>query len=296
MIKYQYDKLKDFSFLNYLRLCANIYRPPNGKHGHDYFEIEFPVKNSCVNVINGREIEFSVGVCCLLRPSDTHFFKKIPKCPFGEYVHKDVYVSVEKMQRICNAISPDLYDKIISAEKPISFKIPSSALRLLIRQSNLVQSLDREKANEAEALHSTLVTTILSCYMEDNLYPSNNTQMPDWLKNILKKLSSIEYMIMPIKDLAKEVGYAPEHVSREFHKYMGVSINKYVTKKKMEYASAILMQNDVKIIDLAQMLGYSNPSNFSKNFFNEFQIMPNKYSEKVRNANEQKSSVTASEA
>lgn len=281
MLKYNYDMLKKYHFLNNLRFCANIYRPPVGEHTHDYFEIEFPIKSSCVNVINGQEIDFSVGTCCMLRPADKHFFKKIPKCAFGEYVHKDVYVSANKMHRLCNAITPDLYDKIISDDKPISFHLPSSALRLLIRQTNLVQSLDEEQSNECEALHSTLVTTLLSCYIENNLYPSADSQMPNWIKSLLSKLSSVDYMVKPIKEIANEIGYAPEHVSREFHKHMGISLNKYVTKKKMEYASAVLSQNDVKIIDLAQMLGYSNPSNFSKNFFNEFQISPNKYSEKV---------------
>lgn len=277
MIKYNYDMLKKYRFLNHLCFCASIYRPPVNEHTHDYFEIEFPIKNSCVNVINGQEINFAVGTCCILRPADKHFFKKVPKCAFGEYVHKDVYVPASKMQRLCDAISPDLYEKIISEDKPVAFSLSSSALRLLIRQTNLVQSLDEEKSNDCDALHSTLVTILLSCYIENNLYSPRNSQMPDWIKSLLSKLSSVDYMVKPLKDIAKEIGYAPEHVSREFSKYMGVSLNKYVTKKKMEYASAVLSQNNVRIIDVAQMLGYSNPSNFSKNFFNEFQITPNKY-------------------
>ena len=49
----------------------------------------------------------------------------------------------------------------------------------------------------------------------------------------------------------------------------------------MEYASTIMAVNDIKIIDLAQILGYSNPSNFSKNFQDVFNCTPVKYQREI---------------
>ena len=82
---------------------------------------------------------------------------------------------------------------------------------------------------------------------------------------------------MPVPKMATDVGYSPEYLSREFHKYMKITLRKYIIQKKMEYASTLMAVNDLKVIDLAQIMGYSNPSNFSKNFQEVFNCSPIQY-------------------
>ena len=47
------------------------------KHWHDCFELEFVLKGSCNEVINGKAIPVGVGDIALITPNDLHSMSKI---------------------------------------------------------------------------------------------------------------------------------------------------------------------------------------------------------------------------
>lgn len=278
MDKFFFQKDKN-SFLTQNPYLANIYRPPTYLHSHDYYEISFCIKNGCNCVINDKTYSFSHGTCTLIRPTDTHAYKNIPKCKFGEYQHADVYVTVDKMKKICDFLSATLFEELNSEEQPIVFSLPSSQIKTIIQQMNLLLSANNTPI--CDSIHTVIVTILLARYMEEAFFYSSKDSQPEWIKNLLIKLSSLDYMLLTVPQIATDIGYSPEYLSREFHKYTGITLKKYIIQKKMEYASTIMAVNDIKIIDLAQILGYSNPSNFSKNFQDVFNCTPIQYQREI---------------
>lgn len=279
MNKLVYQKDKSL-FLTKNPFLANIYRPPICEHSHDYFEFSFCIKNKCKCVVNGKEFEFSHGTCALARPTDVHAYKNIPKCKFGDYQHADIYVKADKMESICNLLSKTLFSDILSADKPIVFSLSSSLMKTVIQQINLILST-KNTSPICDTVHTTIVTLLLSRYCEENYFFSSNSKRPEWLSKLIVKLSSLDYMLLSVPKIAADVGYSPEYLSREFHRHMKITLRKYIIQKKMEYASTIMAVNDLKIIDLAQILGYSNPSNFSKNFQEVFNCTPVEYQQEL---------------
>lgn len=66
--------------------------------------------------------------------------------------------------------------------------------------------------------------------------------------------------------LAQLVHFSPEYVGKAFKKKMGVSINDYVNKLRIEKAKNMLISTDYKIIDIALMVGFENMPYFSSVF------------------------------
>lgn len=272
MLKYIFSEIKTQS-----PFSAIIYRPPAAVHTHDYFEFAFPVKGSCVNVINKRKYIFGQTVCAILRPGDFHCFKNVNIKKFGDYRHLDIYVTVEKMKKICDFLSFGLFNKINDRKEPLIFNLPLNIQNAAAKKAEIIIDKQLNTPEEAEPQHTALITMLLSCLLETGGFVEKQSAIPEWINTLIQKTASLEYCLKTASEIAKDIGYAPEHVSREFHKYTGMTLKDFLTRKKMEYAANVLTANNVKIIDLALMLGYHNASNFSKNFYKIFKLTPVRY-------------------
>lgn len=69
-----------------------------------------------------------------------------------------------------------------------------------------------------------------------------------------------------IKELAAECGYTPEHFSRIFKKYTGVSPVAYLTECRISKAKELLIKTDMPIESVMLECGFSNRTAFFKKF------------------------------
>lgn len=67
------------------------------------------------------------------------------------------------------------------------------------------------------------------------------------------------------------------YFSKIFKESTGVSFQDYVTARRMEYAKRALTGINVKIHEVAEQLGYSNPKNFTRVFKNHFGVSPKEF-------------------
>ncbi len=80
-----------------------------------------------------------------------------------------------------------------------------------------------------------------------------------------------------LQTIAGQVNLSPVYLSRYFKEKTGVHFIDYIITKKMTYAVALLKQQDKRLAQIAQMVGYSNEKNFSRAFKKHFGISPNDY-------------------
>lgn len=250
-----------------------IYNPPLHKHSHSFFEISYVLHGTCENVINKNPTLFKRGVCTILRPSDNHFFRNIKKGENG-YQHIDIYIDIEKFKQLCDCLSPTLYETLISDDTPIIYHISHNFLDAI---NNRVNLLITQKADlqTLEAFHSTLIVDMLSAYLEEQQI--NKNDYPSWIKKILLDLNSIETMSMSINELARKYGYSPDHLSREFKRHTGIKLSDYIMQTRINYSLPLLKGKDMKIIDIALLIGYQKHSTFSANFKTLMHCTPKEY-------------------
>ena len=77
--------------------------------------------------------------------------------------------------------------------------------------------------------------------------------------------------------LSKEFGFVPSYISRLFKRQKGVSPNEYVTKYRIEKAKKLIEEN-LRIKDIADAVGFKESYYFSKTFKRETGIWPTEYS------------------
>ena len=117
MVTYYESAISAFPYTNF------IHKTQNEWHNHSFWEFSVILHGKSVNQIGNIRQELSSGSVILLRPmKETHRIKVISEDPEA-YRHLDVYVSDEKMKRLCAVLSPDLYNELYATETPIFYEV-----------------------------------------------------------------------------------------------------------------------------------------------------------------------------
>lgn len=82
---------------------------------------------------------------------------------------------------------------------------------------------------------------------------------------------------LTVARISKEIYLTPNYISLIFKQETGESITEHITKVRMEAAKQLLISPDLKILDIAEMVGYENATYFSTVFKKYTGLHPQKF-------------------
>ena len=252
---------------------SSSYTPPSYPHSHVFFEISFCVKGSSVNTINGTPFSFQNGTCVILRPGDIH---SVSEYDSKVYEHMDVYITVERFKKLCDSINDQLYSEITNYDSPIFFSFSNDIFSFLFNQSLILKEMLVSKNRFFETVYTSIITTILAQWIRASV--SQKTVVPQWLTELLPKFNNVNFVQNNITQIARETGFSLPYFSTQFKKHVGIPAIEYLNKKRVHLAKDLLAKDsNLRILDISGMLGFENPSTFSKHFIQEFNQTPKEY-------------------
>jgi AraC-like DNA-binding protein len=80
-----------------------------------------------------------------------------------------------------------------------------------------------------------------------------------------------------IQEMAERAGKSPSLLKQSFQRVYGSSVYQLIRKEKLSHAARLLAESDMKVIEIAQKIGYLNSSKFSKAFTNAYGMNPTAY-------------------
>ncbi|HJH71518.1 MAG TPA: AraC family transcriptional regulator [Bacteroidaceae bacterium] len=127
----------------------------------------------------------------------------------------------------------------------------------------------------------TCLTYFLSTIKYINIFRSSkkeNNEQTHKLTNLAFHFMSenIEQRIY-LEDIAHYLGVTPGYFSSYFTKATGVSPINYFNRMKIQYACKLLKNTNLKIIEISNKLGFSDPYYFTRLFTKNMGISPSKY-------------------
>lgn len=99
------------------------------------------------------------------------------------------------------------------------------------------------------------------------------SSFPTQIKKCLEYIDVHLHENIKIENIAKEVGFNADYLSKYFRKHVGKSLTDYVTDKKLEEARA-LMINGAELSSVAYALGFCSQSYFTARFKRKYGITP----------------------
>lgn len=86
-----------------------------------------------------------------------------------------------------------------------------------------------------------------------------------------------------LESIAKLFGYNNAYLGKIFHKTVGQSFNSYVDQKRIEYSKHLILENRLKIYEIAKEVGYKNVDYFHKKFKKYVGKSPSEYKKQMNN-------------
>lgn len=197
----------------------------SSEHFHINAEI-FLVGEGCCHVeINGEKKELSTGDICFFESYNLHAFHvdnenvkarliKVPYTLLEDYyilkADRQLSSNVIASRHLCNYLI-ELVDKLLTSS---SVLVKNSTAKLIV-------------AIIAEKLHFSVVKE------------KNETEL---IRKILGYISIHFREKISLTEISKSLGYAGEHVSRIFHKYLDMGIPDYINSLRYKYVEGQLKQ------------------------------------------------------
>lgn len=139
---------------------------------------------------------------------------------------------------------------------------------LYIRMTDNAKTL--EEVNE---IHSELIadfTNRMSVRNKESCYCYQVTKCMEYVyEHLHEKLA--------VGDIAASLGLSAQYLSTLFHTETGVTLNRYILKKRIEAACQMLKYSDYSTVDIGNFLSFASHSYFIQRFRQETGLTPKQY-------------------
>jgi len=158
--------------------------------------------------------------------------------------------------------------------KPVEFDELESAIRKAVDMLN-ADTFERQYVKRETAKMETEEYTVVE---NDSGKLSTDTKFSSRIVICAKDYIENNYMKdISIKDIADHLYLTPNYVSLLFKQEMNITIMTYVTQLRMKEAIKLLKDNNLRVCEVADNVGYKDANHFSKLFKKYFGYNPSDF-------------------
>ena len=256
---------------------AIITYPPTEPHKNTFFKIMYVESGSAVLTLFSKKGKrkkvqtIKMGDMLIISPEDASLYTDVTEGSNG-YRHRDIYLSVERMKECCAFLAEGLYEEIINEPFGLCYHITSNQQ---IALSEILVGLSNKKESAAlDAQHKSSIIFCLDLYIQ---YKERFSAYPLWLHELLRKLEELDFLLLPVEQIAKSTNYSHEYVSRKFKYYIGKPLKQYVNQARLAQAALLLATSDFSVEEISYKSGFPSCNNFINAFKKEYGSSPGKY-------------------
>lgn len=246
-------------------------------HDHDYYEFFIITSGRTNHILNGQHQELGEKTLCLIRPQDRHQFTPLP----GERcIHINLPVKQEKLAELCAAVGTTLPELLQAPRRQLRLEdIDFAMFKQSAREINLLRETGAADSFSVMIIRQMILNALV---ILEKQRAGISSSAPEWLRQVLRRIHSPEYISCQASDIYRLAGYSPPVVIRSFRQYTGETVVSYLTKAKMESAKRLLTSTELTVLDIAGRLGYGSVSHFNKLFRGSTGMSPGEYRRRCR--------------
>ena len=273
----KFDMCPSYNHVNDINLFITseneLYQKP---HTHSFFEFMFVVKGKLRQNVNGVERVLSENDICVLRPEACHTLQKHENTPFILYNFED-YIN-----ELCQPLGLHSVDEIFSETDSYAHCNAAEAMEYIkiITSPSIPVPLVRFKIKQT--FLKIIISKILMGFILNPSHDLIHNKENSLIDTMLALLEDKANFNKSIKELCDQTFYTQEHITRLFRKANLNSPNRIHLQKKLQYDANLLLNSDMKIIEIAEQCGIETVSYFTKTFKREYGISPSTYKKMYR--------------
>lgn len=131
-----------------------------------------------------------------------------------------------------------------------------------------------------------LATALLFEVAAQNSAVLSDGEMPDAAHALSERAKGLvaakRFSVARVKEIADELGYHEKYLSAVFRKTEGITLKRYISLRRSEEAKRILLETESTVAEIAYLLSFDDPHNFSRFFKAEEGITPTEFRNRAR--------------
>lgn len=253
---------------------------------HDHFEMVYIKKGTAVFQIEGIDVNMVPHSVVIIKPGKTHKF--IVKSEMCEFIVLSFTFKTQNNEQDCHVSLTD-FKEYIEDEATGDYLFLN-----LSRKNDIVHVMNRILR---ERMKYQVWGDFLSCLLILELFVLlSRTLKQEWEQSAknrnlkLHELLSIakEYIDnnydkdLTLTDVAKYIYLSDSYFAHSFKDKFGISPKSYILKVRIESAKEYLKNTDMKVSEVAKMVGFSSQQRFNDIFRKHEDITPLAYRQKCK--------------
>ena len=252
-------------------------------HIHKMYELYYLTEGARKYFIDDSIYLVNAGSLVLIDTDSVH-----KTAHMGDTSHSRIVVNfsasfLESLSPEINALDLTSVFKTKFTVLPLSFKYKLLIEGILTKLLDLHTLADKENSSAYTKITSQLLLTELLIYVKEYIsmleqkdYDSHqlvNNKVDKIIKYIGKHFADD----LTLTSIAEEFYISPFYLSKIFKRATNLSIVEYINSLRIRRAKELLETSSYKISDIAELVGFSSSSHFSRTFKLVTQLSPQQY-------------------
>lgn len=255
---------------------------PEFTHSHIFFEVMYVLSGTCLQQINGEQVNLKSGDVCIVAPGVSHSLgvfddsviinilikRSTFDSTFFELLKSDNVLSIF-FTKILNNKSHNNYI-VFNTNEDIDIK--DMVIKLY------KEYLDDEKYNEIIINNMIMMFfgILLRRYEEKVKLHNENNGDVERIVDILKYIQN-NYETVTLKELSENFHFTTPYISKLIKEHTGKTFTTIVSNLKMEQACKFLIGTNFTIEKISNIIGYENKEHFIRRFKKKIGVPPSQY-------------------
>jgi AraC family transcriptional regulator, arabinose operon regulatory protein len=231
-----------------------------------FFAIEWVSEGNGLLTMGGKRYELSVGTLFAYGPSIAHRIENVAPTNMQKY-----YIDLAGPEAASSLKGLGLLEG-----RPVSIGRSYELVELW----NLLDREARDGAPHTAKLCESLVRVLFQ-KIAQRIVSSEPGELPEAFHTFeaIRQMMIDRFMEFPtIEDAAVAGGISPVYLSRLFKRFGGCGAYRFLLRLRMNYAAELLMEQGLKVVEVAEQLKYADAFQFSRAFKRVYGIPPSKLS------------------
>lgn len=260
------------------------YSPPF-LHEHDFIEMVYVFKGTCINVIEDRSVPMEPGDLCIIAPGTRHAIQAFADdiIVLNYLIRSSTFEKAFFSILSSNSILAEFFRHIFYSDKGNSYLQFSTGddgeIRFFLARIYEEIRAEAHYKNEMMNAMLTMFFLVLMRKHEDHvILPPEGGEQSENPVSIFRYMQE-NYKTLTLAGMSEHFHYSERHMKRIIKKYTGHSFSENILGIRMSQAKHLLTKTALPVAQVAAQVGYSDVSSFRYAFKKYYGEVPRTFRE-----------------
>ncbi|MDA3844951.1 MAG: AraC family transcriptional regulator [Vallitaleaceae bacterium] len=256
------------------------------EHTHDYLEMMFVYSGEIGHNIKGKTLILKKGEILLMDMATSHSIKMageediainviMKREFFDSFFLNQIGYNDKLTGFVVNAISNRSICPYLHFQSSENEKIWALIIDVLLEYYDQKNGMETAIRAYMLLLFNELIRNYHH-YLDDRLIRQVDASVAVDIASYIDE----HYKALTLKEMAKVFNYNSDYLGKQIKKLTGESLKNLVKKRKLKEAANLLRNTELSILEILEIISYSNASYFYKQFKLEYTMTPDEYRNK----------------